>query len=299
MSFARGEREDPLGLGAELLARLDRLSVNVRRPVLGQAAGGRRSPRPGTSTEFADFRTYVPGDDFRRIDWNAYGRLDRLLLKLYLGEEDLALNVIVDVSASMAWGEPDKSTYARRLAGALAYVALGSYDRVSVAGLGDALTTPLPALRGRGAAIRLWRALAGLPGGGATDYAAIAASRRPLARGVTVLISDFLSDSDLAPALARLRRGGQEVALVQVLAPREVRPDLSGDIALEDLETGATVDLTVTPAVLHRYAEALRRHQAWLSALTSAHGASFHVAVTDQPLDALLLSTLRRGGVLR
>jgi uncharacterized protein (DUF58 family) len=147
--------------------------------------------------------------------------------------------------------------------------------------------------------VRIWRALADLPSGGATDYDALARGVRPLPRGVTVLVSDFLSAVDPGPALARLRRGGQEVALLQVLAPQEVRPEISGDIALRDLETGATVDLTVTPAVLRRYAEALREHQGRLAALASAHGASFHSVTTDRPLDELLLTTLRRGGVLR
>ncbi|MGH9075554.1 MAG: DUF58 domain-containing protein, partial [Acidimicrobiales bacterium] len=94
---------EALGLTPEVLARLDRLSLPARRPLLGSGAGQRRSPRPGTSLELADFRTYVPGDDFRRVDWNAYARLERLLLRLYVGEQDVCVTTWVDVSASMAW----------------------------------------------------------------------------------------------------------------------------------------------------------------------------------------------------
>jgi uncharacterized protein (DUF58 family) len=291
-------RADPLDLGPELLARLDRLSIGTRRAVIGQGAGKRRSPRPGTSIEFADFRTYVPGDDFRRVDWNAYGRLDRLLLKLYLGEEDLSLNLFVDVSGSMDWGEPAKSTTARRIAGALAYIGLVTYDRVSVAGFSAGLGGRLRPQRGRAAAPRIWRFIADLGAGGETDYDSLRRMGRP-PRGVSVVISDFLTESDPAPAIAALRQAGQEVALIQVLAPGELNPEVAGDIALRDVETAAIVEVTVTPALKADYAAALDALTRRLSALGAAHGATYQLVSSAEPLDSILLGDMRRSGLLR
>ena len=113
-----------------LLRRLEGLALQVRRAVSGQMGGERRSRKRGRSIEFADFRNYTPGDDFRLIDWNAYARLDRFILRLFVAEEELPLSLFVDLSGSMDWGSPNKAVTARRLAGAIAYVALAALDRV-------------------------------------------------------------------------------------------------------------------------------------------------------------------------
>ena len=289
---------NPLDLSPELLSRLDRLSFSTRRAMMGRTAGQRVSPRPGTSVEFADFRTYVPGDDFRRIDWNAYGRLDRLLLKLYLGEEDLALHLFVDTSASMDWGRPGKAWAARRIAGALAYLGLTSYDRVGAAGFAAAVGGLRRPLRGRRSAPRLWNFLAAMPSGGETDFSALRSLPR-LPRGVSVVISDFLAEPGPSPAVTALRERGQEVLLLQVLAPQELEPDVQGDIALRDLETGATVEVTVTPALLGAYREALDQLGDRLAALARANGAVYLRVSSAEPPDRLLLGTMRRAGFLR
>jgi uncharacterized protein (DUF58 family) len=290
---------ETLGLDAGLLRSLDRLTLPTRRSLIGQGAGQRRSPRPGTSVEFADFRTYVPGDDFRRIDWNAYARLDRLLLKLYLGEEDLAIHLWLDLSTSMNWGQPPKAGFARALAGALAYIGLRSYDRVGMVGFADHVLATLRPQRGRAATGRLWDFLAKLPSGGPTDFAALRAPSRGLARGVSVILSDFLTESDPAPALTALRQARQELVLLQVLAPQELAPDLQGDLSLRDSETNAAVEVTVTPALRSAYAAALEEHTLRLLALARAHGALFQQVSSGQDLGRLLLDTFRRGGVLR
>ena len=113
-------------LEPQLLRRLEALAVIVRRAAKGQMGGERRSVNRGRSPEFADFRNYTPGDDYRLIDWNAYARLDRFMLRLFVAEEELPFNLFVDLSGSMDWGSPNKAVTARRLAGAIAYVALAS-----------------------------------------------------------------------------------------------------------------------------------------------------------------------------
>ncbi len=290
---------EALGLAPELLRRLDRLALRTRKAMVGVNTGQRRSPRPGTSVEFADFRTYVTGDDFRRVDWNAYARLDRLLLKLFLGEEDLAISLWVDTSASMDWGQPSKARYARQVAGALAYVGLASYDRVAAFGFADRVVAALPPQRGPRGRPRLWTFLAQLSSGGTTDFGALRARVRMLRRGLSIILSDFLTESDPAPAVGALREAQQEVVLLQVLAPQELVPEVAGDALLRDVETGGTVEVTVTPALRAAYAEALEQHTLRLLALARAHGARFHRLRSDEPLDTLLLDTFRRTGLLR
>src|SRR5215211_577420 len=122
---------------SRFLRKLDRLALLTRRAMAGDMQGERRSPRRGSSVEFADFRSYVPGDDFRQIDWNLYARMERFYLKLMVAEEELTIHLLVDNTASMDWGDPHKLTYARRAAGAFGYVALSSLDRVTVTAFGD------------------------------------------------------------------------------------------------------------------------------------------------------------------
>jgi len=266
--------------------------------VLGTGAGQRLSPRPGTSAEFSDFRTYVAGDDYRRLDWNAYARLDRLILRLYLGEEDLSVHLFVDTSDSMRWGRPPKDAASRSIAGALAYVALAGQDRVSVTGFADRVTARLRPQRGRQSCPRVWEALGSLGAGTAGDFRSLLAVAGSLRPGISVIISDFLTESDLGSALAALRSAGQQVVLLQVLAPQELDPDVTGDVALTDVETGASVEVTVTPALLQRYHEALDDHTNRLMALAGAHRALWRRIRSDAPVDLLVMDTFRRIGLL-
>ena len=131
----RPERVDDL-IGNELMARIGQLDLVSRKIFSGKIQGERRSKRRGQSVEFADFRQYVHGDDLRFIDWNIFGRLDRLFLKIFLEEEDLSLVVAVDASASMDWGDPSKFVFAQRLAMALGYIGLVNHNRVTLAAFG-------------------------------------------------------------------------------------------------------------------------------------------------------------------
>src|SRR6186713_2694138 len=136
-------------LSPQLLAQLERLELVSRKIFRGRLKGERRSKRKGQSVEFADFRNYVPGDDLRFIDWNLYARLDRLFLKLFLEEEDLALYVLLDVSKSCDYGDPNKAEYLKRVAAALGYIGLVNYNRVTIAAVADGVVADTGAMRGR------------------------------------------------------------------------------------------------------------------------------------------------------
>jgi uncharacterized protein (DUF58 family) len=130
-------------LSPEFMARLDQLDLVSRKMLAGKLKGERRSKRRGQSVEFADYRNYVIGDDLRFIDWNIYGRLDRLFLKLFLEEEDLSLYILVDVSKSCDYGEPNKASYLKKVAAALGYVGLVNYNRVNIVALTDKVVADL------------------------------------------------------------------------------------------------------------------------------------------------------------
>jgi uncharacterized protein (DUF58 family) len=262
-------------------------------------AGERRSRRHGQSVEFADFRSYTPGDDFRLIDWNAYARLDRYLLRLFVAEEELPLCVFLDLSGSMDWGAPNKAWAARRLAGAIAYVALASLDRVRLTVFADAPTSGGSPARGRHGAVQLFARLQSFPAGGRTDYARLTwpiGRQRP---GMSVVISDGLGPQPIDPALAALQRAHQEGAILQLLAPQEIDPDWAGDARLRDAETGEEREMTSTPVTQTAYRAALARRTQEIEEAARRRGLRFARLVSSQPVDEMVERALQRIGLLR
>ncbi len=281
-----------------LLRRLEALALQVRRAVSGQMGGERRSNRRGQSVEFADYRNYTPGDDFRLIDWNAYARLDRFMLRLFVAEEELPLSLFVDLSGSMDWGKPNKADTARQLAGAIAYVALAALDRVRLTVFAEGETSGGAPSRGRRAAATLFSRLQSFPAGGVTNYEKLVwpiGRQRP---GMTVLITDGLGESPLDPALTALQRAHQEGAVLQLLAPQEITPDWSGDARLRDAETGVEREFTATPLTQGSYVKALAERTDEIARAAHRRGLRFARLSTSEPIDEMVQITLRRIGLL-
>src|SRR5206468_3214307 len=281
-----------------LLRRLEGLALQVRRAVSGQMGGERRSRRRGQSVEFADSRNYTPGDDFRLIDWNAYARLDRFVLRLFVAEEELPLSLFIDLSGSMDWGKPNKAETARRLAGAIAYVALAALDRVRLTIFADGPTSGGAPYRGRRAAAALFARLQSLPAGGVTNYEKLVwpiGRQRP---GMTVLITDGLGEPSIDPALAAVQRAQQEGAVLQLLAPQELALGWSGDARLKDAETGTEREFTATPLTQGSYLRALAQRTDEIERVAHRRGLRFARLSTAEPLDQMVQITLRRLGLL-
>src|SRR5579863_3848441 len=156
-------------LDADILQRLDNLTLLTRRPMATGRQGRRRSPMAGSSMEFADYRRYAPGDDFRRIDWKAYARLERLFLRVFEAEENITVTILIDCSDSMQYGEPAKASLALTLAAALAYIALKCEESVIVGALTNRLLAHRRAGSGTHAIWSVGEFLNRLPQGGATD----------------------------------------------------------------------------------------------------------------------------------
>ena len=287
-----GDAATVLGITPDLLRALERLTLPSRRAVLGAGAGQRRSRRHGSSLDLADYRAYVPGDDIRRLDWGAYARLGRLLVRLYEGEEDTCVTLWVDASASMAWDPAGKERPARGLAGALAYLALAAEDRAACVGFAGTVVGRAGPVRGKRSAPRLWAALAALPRGMATDWSVVAGAARSVPRGVAVVVSDFLTKELPKQALSALRTAGHEVVLVQVLSPLELAPELRGELRLVDTETADVVELTLGDQALASYYDARVEHTRALRLLAAAHGARLVTVDGGAPLRQLVLGQL-------
>jgi uncharacterized protein (DUF58 family) len=286
------------------LRQLESLVMTIRRSRMsaGLMRANRASKRVGAGLEFADHRDYTAGDDLRYLDWNLYGRLGRLALRLFQEEEDLLIEVLVDASGSMGVGAPPKLDLALQVGAALAYVGLANLDRVALSPLGDEQAPALPPARGKGAILPILRFLNGVqPGGRAGLAASVRAflARRRRRRGLAILISDFYDPAGHRAALDLLRHHRLEVVAIQVSAPQELAPDLRGDVELRDIETGEIRELTVSPAVVAAYQ---RRHQTLLRELEGycrERAIPCFTVVSDQPFDAVVLRMFRAGGLLR
>ena len=286
----------------KFLRKLESLVMAIRRTPAGAARGARRSRRVGAGLEFADHRDYAPGDDPRTLDWNLYGRLERLAVRLYEEDEDLSIDVLIDASASMGMGRPPKLELALEVGAALGYVGLANLDRVAVTALGDG--APAPAHdRGKGAILPILRRLDGVRAAGRAPLSAAVrgflARRRVRRRGLVILVSDFYDLGGARAAVDLLRHHRLEVVAIQVSAPDELAPDLRGDLALRDVETGDIRELTVSAAVAAAY---VRRQQALVRGLESfcrERAIPCFTALSNQPFDAVVLRMFRAGGLLR
>lgn len=288
-------------LDKEFLARLEALEIVSRRIRRGSFRGERRSVRRGTSVEFADHRPYGAGDDLRFLDWSLYARLDKLMTKLFHDEEDLAVYLVLDRSASMEFGEPSKLLTAKRVLAAVGYIALLGLNRVFLFSPGESGDVELRNLRSPRSASRLFEALERAPDGKTHGFGEPlrrwVGTRRP--RGVMVAASDFLDPDGSWEQLKVLVRGGLEVHCVRILTPFEVDPDITGDLRLLDSENATGVDVTVTPKLLSRYSDARHEYDRKLEQYCRSRQMTLLAATTDTPFEGLVLDVLRRRGLLR
>lgn len=289
-----------------LVARISRVDYASKKIFSGRVQGERRSKKRGESVEFADHRPYVIGDDIRHIDWNIYGRLDRLFLKLFLEEEDLSVNVIIDASGSADCGTPNKFVYMQQAAMALGYIGLVNMNRVGATAIGDiggdgGVFSAIRDLRGRRRVHDLGRWLLSLEPGGTADFTEackrIALSRR--GKGVMIVLSDFFIKEGYETGLRLLKGRGYDVFCIQVLSPQEVEPDIAGDLRLRDVEDGDQAEVTISAPLLKRYKANLNAWNDQLRDFCARREIGLLTVKTDTPVDTLILDYLRRRGVVR
>jgi len=283
-----------------LLRRVERLSLRVRSLGRGAATGEHHGGGRTSSLELSDHRSYAAGDDFRRVDWNAFARLDTLNVKVAEPQQNVLLHVLVDRSASMEFGSPSKARLAQQIAAYLAYLALTQLDGVRVYALKGSHLARSPRYWGKGQAADALRHVEALDSGRDTDLAAslTAFLASHPERGVVVLLTDLLSPTDYKSRLRQLVAAGFEVALVQVLSDAETSPVLSGNLEIVDSETGQRRRIGATPESLAAYHAALERWQAGIVDDCRALGVRYVPLLADRPIESVVLSDLRRYGLL-
>ena len=305
MAEAAGIREtdgdEKVLLDPDFMHRLEQLEIVSRKIFSSRHRGERRSKRKGESAEFADYRNYVVGDDLRHIDWNIYARLDRLFLKLFLEEEDLNVTVLLDVSKSMAEGDPPKGLYAKRIAAAMAYIGLCNNDRVNLYAYNDSVVKHVSGLRSRRMLSHVVRFLEETPidGGSHFSTAARQFALRNNQKGVVLVLSDFLDKGGYEQGLRYLVGRQFDIYVLHILSPQEANPELAGDLKLVDCEDDDVAEITVSKALLDRYKANLQAYCEGLREHCAQRGISYLLAMTDHPFETLVLNYLRRRGLVR
>lgn len=306
MLMSEQNTHDPILLPEPIRRRLDPLTLFASKVRSGSMKGDRRSVKRGTSIEFADYRNYVPGDDLRQLDWNIYARLERPYIKLLEDEEDLAVHVVLDASASMNFPEEGdinqkKLLFAKRIFASLGYIALTSNDRLMLTAINDNGMSVFGPVRGRGQSVAMLRYVQNVAADGITDlnimlknYAMRAG--RP---GLTIIISDMFSPTGYVDGLNSLLGRGHEVVLVHVLSPEEVSPPLAGDLRLIDVETGVAQEVTIDATMRNIYRQRLEQWRDDIRADCRRKGAHYFPMQTDEPFERLILSDMRRFGLVK
>jgi uncharacterized protein (DUF58 family) len=309
-------------LTPELLRRLEQFQLLAARRAKSSAKGERRSRARGQSVEFADHRSYVPGDDFRYLDWNLFGRLDRLFLKLYEEERELPVRIFLDASESMTFGEPRKFDFARQVAAAIGYVALCGFDRVSVIpfpnserGAGNAeqgqsahvavssseqaARGALRSVRGKKSSMQFFQNLNVLTAAGGADFNETLRRGALEARhtGLAIVLSDFLDPAGYEAGLTILVGRGFQVNCVQILAPEELAPATFGDLRLVDSESGALQEVTFGRYRMKSYQQTVQNFIQRLREYCVKRGMNFFMAPSNMDLQDLLLKQLRKAEV--
>ncbi len=285
---------------SEFLKRLEYLSLVSKRMFRGQLLAQRRTKQLGGGIEFADHREYSHGDDLRYLDWNVYARYGDLLLKRFQEEEDLHVYILLDASPSMSVGEPfTKFDYARRVAAALAYIALADLDRVGIYAYSNELIDELPMTRGKDRVLTVLRFLEGLKTSGTrTDLARVVRGlvNRAQRTGLVIIISDLFDQDGFKQGVDLLRHRRFEPHVVQLHTTDEANPKMLGDIELQEVETGDLRKLTITERKLKQYAELFQAFLGEIDQYCRTYSLSNTRTTIDLPFDELILRMMRAAG---
>jgi uncharacterized protein (DUF58 family) len=301
MTETRSHTSREILFDEDFLKKLEYLFIVSKKVFAGKLRAERRGKKVGSGIEFADHRDYAPGDDFRYVDWNVYGRMNKLLLRLFEEEEDLTVYLLLDASKSMRLGRPPKVDYARRVVAALGYIALANLDRVNIIPFADVLLPQLTPKRGKGQIFRVFEFLAAVSAGGLTDMEASFKSfvHQTHRRGLAVVVSDFFDPHGYERGLKLLRHNRFEVFAIQVCDPAEANPSVKGDLRLVDTETGEEQIATVSPAVVAAYEREFEDYCRRLENFCTSIQTGFVRTLTSTPFEDLVLKVFREGRFLK
>ena len=291
-----------LAINEAFLQRVEMLQTVLKNNIAGLFGGNHKSRTFGSSCEFADYRNYVAGDDITKIDWNAYARFETLYLKLYLDERQLHTKIYIDVSQSMAFGDGKKAETALQIAATLAYLSVTELDRVSIFAIRDSeVTEIISSVSGRE---RYFAEITKLNdvefGGGCFISEGILPTQVGYGDGLSVIISDFLTDNDYENAIDYLADKKRDLLCVQVLTSEDINPKVRGKNVFYDSENiEKSYRKNINKDIIKAYREAVKYVQDRLRNYCNARGAEYVLVKDDKPLDEIFFEQLTQLGVMK
>ncbi|MBU5315779.1 DUF58 domain-containing protein [Clostridium bornimense] len=285
----------------DFFTKLNKINMALNFRLSNGTQGGRKSKAKGVSVEFSDFREYAPGDDFRRIDWNAYGRLDKLFVKVFMEEREGVFNFFLDKSKSMDQGDDNKGEMALKIVASLGYITINNLDRIIVSGLEDGNIVDLGSGTGKRTFQKLLRDLNNIEFNGATNLGESIRKRKITGRGVSIVISDFLNNGgleNLEEGLKYLAFKKQQIILVQVLSKEDMEPNIDEEVTLIDSETREEVKMTLNYKVIEEYKKALKTYNNNLKNMAKKYGAKIVFVRSDESLEKVILDKFTRNNVV-
>ncbi|WP_035294516.1 DUF58 domain-containing protein [Clostridium sp. KNHs214] len=277
---------------SDFLRKLQNISLKIKMSAHSGNTGIRKSRDEGGSQEFSDFREYSPGDDLRKINWNAYGRSDRLLLKLFMEERESTVNIFLDTSKSMDFGEEKKSIRGLQLAAALTFISLKDSDRVCINTLGENGLYSSKELNSKNGFKYYTDFLQGIEFKGKTNINGCIKKKDKLLGGLSIIISDFFTADNLEESLKYLKYKKQDFMLIHILSPEELNPKLRGHLRLKDSETEIYRDITVTDNIIKKYDNALKEFTMNLNNISRKLGGRYIVVSSDESLEEIIFKKL-------
>lgn len=285
----------------DFFKKLNKINMHINFKLSSGTQGGRKSKAKGVSVEFSDYREYAPGDDFRRIDWNAYGRFDKFFIKVFMEEREGVFNFFVDKSKSMDYGNENKKDTALKVVAALSYIALNNLDRVNISTMDNGDIQSIKSAAGNKAFQRILKELENIEFDGKTDITSSIKKRRLTPRGVSVVVSDFLNNDglkDLEDALKYLAFKKQDIILVQILSNEEIDPEFNNEITFIDSETGENVKMSLTPSLIKEYKNTLKSYKKSIEDITRKYGGKFISVNSSMEIEEIILGEFSKKRVL-
>lgn len=289
-------------INEEFLQQVESLQTLIRNNVAGLFGGTHQSKTYGSSCEFADYRDYIPGDDITKIDWNAYARFDKLYQKLYLDERQMHTKIYIDASRSMEYGRSDKAEQALRLAATIAYLSLNEMDKVSIYAIRNAeLVEVIGGMVGKDSFIGEIGKLNELEFAGDSYISeAIVPSSVGYGDGMSVIISDFLTDNDFDDAVNHLADKRRDVLCIQVLSPDELNPKIRGKVHLYDSENAEkTYRKNIKKDIMQAYRRALEYATSRINELCASRGAGYLLVSSEDQMGDIFFGKMVEREVLK
>jgi hypothetical protein len=293
---------DNLIVSEELLSEIETLQSLLKNNVSGMFGGLRRSKRLGSSAEFADYRDYMPGDDVAKIDWNAYARFDKLYEKLFYDERQMHTRIYIDASRSMRYGDEKKAEMAIKLAAALCYISVAEMDKVSVYAIsGGVCTEVISGIVGKESYLTEIGKLGSIVFDGQSRISeAILPSSVGRADGYSIIISDYLTDSNYEDAIDYLADRKRDILCIQVLSRDEINPQIRGKNHLFDSEDARKYyRKNIDKEIIKAYKEALEYTKSRISNYCYARGAEYMQVSAEDSLSEIFLAKMINIGVLK